>query len=185
MLCGKPGSGKTTLAFGYLFHALERHIIERIIIFCNPVVAKDAARLGFYPGSRIEKIMESQVGAVLTSKLGDATEVERLITNGKLVLLPAGDARGYEVPPHSGVYVMEAQNLTNDLLRMLLQRVTDDCKVIIDGDFNEQVDMQVYAGSNNGMRKMSKVFRGSELYGQVELKNIHRSAIAALADQMK
>ena len=185
MLCGKPGSGKTTLAFGYLFHALERHAIERIIIFCNPVVAKDAARLGFYPGSRIEKIMESQVGAVLTSKLGDATEVERLITNGKLVLLPAGDARGYEVPPYSGVYVMEAQNLTNDLLRMLLQRVTDDCKVIIDGDFNEQVDMQVYAGSNNGMRKMSKVFRGSELYGQVELKNIHRSAIAALADQMK
>ena len=185
MLCGKPGSGKTTLAFGYLFSALERNRIERIIVFCNPVVAKDAARLGFYPGSRVEKIMESQVGAVLTSKLGDQYAVEQLIQAGKLVLLPAGDARGYEVPQNSGVYVMEAQNLTNDLLRMLLQRISDNCKVIIDGDYNEQVDMTIYSGSNNGMRKMSKVFRGSELYGQVELKNIHRSAIAALADQMK
>lgn len=45
--------------------------------------------------------------------------------------------------------------------------------------------MSVYSGSNNGMRKMSKVFRGSELYGQVELQHIHRSAIAALADEMK
>ncbi len=99
--------------------------------------------------------------------------------------MPAGDARGYEVPQYSGVYVMEAQNLTKDLLRMLLQRVADNCKVIIDGDYNEQVDMSVYSGANNGMRKMSKVFRNNELYGQVELKNIHRSAIAALADEMK
>ena len=45
--------------------------------------------------------------------------------------------------------------------------------------------MDVYAGENNGMRKMSKIFRGNDLYGQVELKNIHRSAIAALADEMK
>jgi predicted ribonuclease YlaK len=45
--------------------------------------------------------------------------------------------------------------------------------------------MSVYSGSNNGMRKMSKVFRGEKLFGQVELKNIHRSEIAAIADKMK
>ena len=80
---------------------------------------------------------------------------------------------------------MESQNLTCDLLRMLLQRVSDKCKVIVDGDYDEQVDMDVYAGDNNGMRKMSKVFRGETLYGQVELKNIHRSRIAMIADKMK
>ena len=120
MLCGKPGSGKTYLAFGYLFHALERNEIDRIIIFCNPVVAKDAARLGFYPGTRYEKLMGSQVGAVLSSKLGDEQAVEMLVNSGKLILMPAGDARGYEVPQNSGVYIMESQNLTCDLLRMLL-----------------------------------------------------------------
>lgn len=184
MLCGKPGSGKTYLAFGYLFHLLERHEIDRIVVFCNPVVAKDAARLGFYPGTRYEKLMGSQVGAVLASKLGDEQAVERLVAEGSLVLMPAGDARGYEVPKNSGVYVMESQNLTCDLLRMLLQRVSEGCRVIVDGDYNEQVDMNVYAGSNNGMRKMSKAFRGQDIYGQVELKNIHRSKLAALADNI-
>ena len=185
MLCGKPGSGKTYLAFGYLFSQLEKGKIDRIIVFCNPVVAKNAAKLGYYPGTPFEKLMGSQVGAVLSSKLGDASEVEKLVNEGKLVLIPAGDARGYEVPQASGVYIMESQNLTCDLLRMLLQRVSDGCKVIIDGDYNEQVDVDIYSGSNNGMRKMSKVFRNNEMFGQIELKNIHRSKIAALADNMK
>lgn len=185
MLCGKPGSGKTYLAFGYLFSQLEKNKIDRIVVFCNPVVAKNAAKLGYYPGTPFEKLMGSQVGAVLSSKLGDQIEVEKLVNEGKLVLIPAGDARGYEVPQASGVYIMESQNLTCDLLRMLLQRVSDGCKVIVDGDYNEQVDVDIYSGGNNGMRKMSKVFRGSEMFGQVELKNIHRSKIAALADKMK
>ena len=185
MLCGKPGSGKTYLAFGYLFSMLEKGKIDRIVVFCNPVVAKNAAKLGFYPGTRDEKLLGSQVGAVLSSKLGDQTEVERLIQAGQLVLLPAGDARGYEVPQNSGVYIMEAQNLTTDLLRLLLQRVSDGCKVIVDGDYEEQVDMDVYAGNNNGMRRMSEIFRGSPLFAQVELKNIYRSPIAALADNMR
>lgn len=185
MLCGKPGSGKTYLAFGYLFDQLEKGKLDRIIVFCNPVVAKNAAKLGYYPGTPFEKLMGSQVGAVLSSKLGDQSEVERLVNEGKLVLIPAGDARGYEVPHHSGVYIMESQNLTCDLLRMLLQRISNDCKVIVDGDYNEQVDMDIYSGTNNGMRKMSQVFRGNEMFGQVELKNIHRSKIAALADNMK
>ena len=185
MLCGKPGSGKTYLAFGYLFSQLEKHQIDRIVVFCNPVVAKNAAKLGFYPGTVLEKLMSSQVGAVLSSKLGDSFEVERLVTEGRLVLIPAGDARGYEVPARSGVYIMESQNLTCDLLRMLLQRISEDCKVIVDGDYNEQVDMDIYSGNNNGMRKMSKVFRGEEMFGQIELKSIHRSRIAAIADKMK
>ena len=185
MLCGKAGSGKTYLALGYLFSQLEAHNIDRIIIFCNPVVAKDAARLGFYPGTKLEKLMESQVGGILSSKIGDQVEVERLVQAGKLVLIPAGDARGYEVPANSGVYIMESQNLTVDLLRMLLQRISDNCKVIVDGDYTEQVDMEVYAGDNNGMVRMSQVFRGNDLFGQVELQNIHRSAIAALAEEMK
>lgn len=185
MLCGKAGSGKTYIALGYLFSLLEDGIIDKIVVFCNPVVAKNAAKLGFYPGTVEEKLLSTQVGAVLSSKLGSDLEVQNLMEKEKLVLIPAGDARGYEVPPHSGVYIMESQNLTCDLLRMLLQRVSEGSKVIIDGDYTEQVDMEVYAGANNGMRKASEVFRGSDIYGQVELQNIYRSKIANLAELMK
>jgi predicted ribonuclease YlaK len=45
--------------------------------------------------------------------------------------------------------------------------------------------MDVYAGENNGMRKMSSVFRGENIYGQIELQQIHRSHIAEIADKMK
>ena len=185
MVCGPAGTGKTYMSFGCLFYLLERGMIDQIVVFCNPVVAKDAAKLGFYPGTKLEKLMGSQVGAVLASKLGSETEVERLVAANKLVLVPAGDARGYEVPARSGVYVMEAQNLTKDLLRMILQRISEDCKVIIDGDYEEQVDLEAYAGDNNGMIKMSEVFRGYEFYGQVELKNIYRSRVAQIAQLMK
>lgn len=185
MIAGKPGSGKTFLALSYLFYQLSKGKIDRIVVFCNPVVAKDAARLGFYPGTVLEKLLSTQAGAVLSSKLGDSIVVEELVQKGQLVLMPAGDARGYEVPPNSGVYIMESQNLTSDLLRMLLQRISDTCKVIIDGDYAEQVDMEVYAGDNNGMKKCSQAFKGESIYGQVELKTIHRSKIAAIADRMK
>ena len=57
-------------------------------------------------------------------------------------------------------------------------------KVIVDGDRLEQLDSDIYF-KDNGMEKMSKVFRGNELFGQVDLKNIYRSKIASLAQQMK
>lgn len=185
MVGGPAGSGKTYLSLGYLFSQLERGKIDRIVILCNPVVARNAAKLGFYPGSSIEKILSSQVGAVLASKIGDMSEVERLISQGEIVLLPAGDARGYQIPERSGVYILEAQNLDIVLLRMLLQRIGENCITIIDGDREEQTDMEIYSGDNNGMKKMSEVFKGADFFGQVDLQNIYRSKIAKLADKMR
>lgn len=34
------------------------------------------------------------------------------------------------------------------------------------------------------MKRLSKVFRGADFYGEIELKNIHRSKIAELAQLM-
>jgi predicted ribonuclease YlaK len=181
---GPAGSGKTFMSLGYLFYLLEKGEIDRIVIFCNPVVAKNAAKLGFYPGTVLEKLLSTQVGAVLSSKLGDITEVERLVNQGSLVLMPAGDSRGYEVPAHSGVYIMESQNLDIVLLRMILQRIGEDCITIVDGDREEQTDMEIYANDNNGMARMSEVFKGSKIFGQVDLKYIYRSEIASIADYM-
>lgn len=45
--------------------------------------------------------------------------------------------------------------------------------------------MDVYAGHNNGMKAVSKVFRGEDLYGQVELQYIHRSKIGKIADKIR
>ena len=62
--------------------------------------------------------------------------------------------------------------------------MAEDTKVIVDGDRKEQLDMAIYE-SNNGMKSMSSVFKGSDLYGQVDLVNIYRSGVARLAEEMK
>ena len=50
--------------------------------------------------------------------------------------------------------------------------------------YGAQVDDVHFAGSNNGMRRASQVFRGEDIYGEITLKNIHRSKIATIAEKM-
>ncbi len=185
MIKGKAGAGKTTLALGYLFYKLERGDIDKIIIFCNTVATKNSAKLGYYPGSRDEKLLDSQIGNMLISKLGSRTEVERLMEDETLVLLPLSDIRGYDTSKMcAGVYISEAQNLDINLMKLALQRIEEHSICIIDGDMDAQVDLPVYADFYNGMRRASKIFRGSRIYGEVGLKVIHRGEIARIADKM-
>lgn len=185
MLRGAAGTGKSYLAFGHMFSLLEHGKIDKIIIFCNCVATKGSAKLGFYPGSRTEKLLDSQIGNLLESKIGDRVEVERLIADGKLVLLPFSDIRGYDTTGlNAAIYISEAQNLDIELMRLALQRIGEDSICIIDGDDQTQVDMSMYAGDNNGMKRASKVFRGHSCYGEVQLQNIYRSEIAKIAQLM-
>lgn len=185
MVKGPAGSGKTYLSLAYLMHMLDRGKIDKIIIFCNTVATKNSAKLGYYPGTRDEKLLDSQIGNLLTSKLGGRLMVEHMIEREKLVLLPLSDIRGYDTSGmNAGIYISEAQNMDISLMKLVLQRIGDDAICIIDGDCKAQVDAIDFAGANNGMRKASKVFRGEEIYGEVTLKNIHRSRIAQIAERM-
>lgn len=182
---GPAGTGKSHLALGYLFSLLDHNKIDKIIIFCNTVATKNSARLGFYPGSKDEKLLDSQIGNFLASKLGGLMAVEHLIENEKLILLPMSDIRGYDTSGmNAGIYITEAQNLDVELLKLALQRVGDDSIVILDGDVKSQVDLIDYEGNNNGLRRASEVFRGQDFYGEIELKQIHRSKIAEIANLM-
>lgn len=185
MLKGPAGTGKSFLSLGFLFDQLEKHKIDKIIIFCNTVATANSAKIGFLPGTQTEKLLDSSIGNMLEGKLGDKIAVERLISDGKLMLLPMCDIRGFDTTGmNAGIYITEAQNMDISLMKLALQRIGEDSICIIDGDYNAQVDLNLYAGSNNGMRRMSEVFRGEDFYGEVELKNIYRSRIAEVAQKM-
>ena len=179
------GTGKTYLSLGFLFNQLEQHKIDKIVIFCNTVATKHSARLGFYPGTKDEKLLDSQIGNLLISKLGSRLHVEELINKEKIILLPLSDIRGYDTSGmNAGIYISEAQNLNIDLMKLAVQRIGSDCICIIDGDDKTQVDDIAFEGSNNGIRRLSQVFRGEDIYGEVQLKNIYRSRIAQIAEKM-
>ena len=185
MLRGHAGVGKSHLGLGYLFDRLESGHIDKIVIFCNTVATAGSAKLGYYPGSRTEKLLDSQIGNFLISKLGDRIAVERLISEGDLVLLPMSDIRGYDTTGmRAGIYITEAQNLDIELMKLALQRIGDDGICILDGDSDTQVDLGIYSGSNNGMRRVSKIFKGESIYGEVTLPICHRSKIAEIAEKM-
>lgn len=182
---GSAGTGKSYMSLAFLLHQLSKGKISKIIIFCNTVATKDSAKLGFYPGTRDEKLLDSQIGNFLSSKLGDKLAVEQMIQQGTLVLLPMSDIRGYDTSGmNAGIYITEAQNLSINLMKLALQRIGEDSICIIDGDCKTQVDDVAFSGNNNGMKRVSKVFRNSDIYGEVTLRNIHRSEIGRLAEKM-
>lgn len=184
---GRAGSGKSKIALETAWHLIERggsNGYEKLVIFANPTPLRDSQELGFYKGDRLEKLLQSNVGAMLASKFGDMFAIEALISKGILEILPFVDLRGYDTGEKKTiVWIIEAQNLTADLLKLGLQRISENAKVIVDGDYTAQVDKDVYA-LNNGMKRMSEVFRGKDLYGEIELQNIYRSKLAEIADGM-
>ena len=185
MVKGPAGTGKTYLSLAFLMNYLEKGKIDKVIIFCNTVATKDSARLGFLPGTRDEKLLDSQIGNLLSSKLGGKEEVEKLIEHGKLILLPRSDIRGYDTSGmRAGVYISEAQNMSVNLMKLALQRIGEDSVCIIDGDCKAQVDDDQFAGTNNGMKRASKIFRGHDIYAEITLQNIYRSKIGQIAELM-
>ena len=93
------------------------------------------------------------------------------------------DIRGYDsTGMRAGIYITEAQNMDISLMKLALQRIGEDSICIIDGDDRAQVDDPSFAGIHNGMKRVSQVFRGHDIYGEVTLAEIHRSKIAQIAE---
>lgn len=117
--------------------------------------------------------------------MGSKDQVERLMANEQLILLPVADSRGYDTTGmHAGIYVTEAQNTTVDMMKLILQRIGEDSICVMEGDDGAQVDMNAYSGANNGVRRLSEVFRGDSCYGEITLQNCYRSHIAEVAERM-
>ena len=98
--------------------------------------------------------------------------------------MSVADCRGSEVRDNEILFVTEGQNLSIDMMRLILGRASQGCKVVLDGDFETQVDSWAFEGERNGMRRAVEAFKGSELFGYVELPNIWRSKLAELAQKL-
>lgn len=183
IVTGPAGSGKTLLALAKQFQMLEKQEISKIIIFVNPVKAKNSKEVGFYKGDKTDKLLQEGIGGILASKLGEPEKLWELISDGTIEILPISDIRGYEVPENASLYITEAQNLDVELMKLAIQRVGTS-KVFIEGDPTTQLDGWMYEGRNNGMRKAIEVFSGHIKFGTVQLEHVYRSEIAAIAENM-
>jgi PhoH-like ATPase len=183
-LFGYAGSAKTLLSLAYIMQTLQSGKIDRCAIVFSPATLRGNNSLGFYPGDRNQKLMSTSLGGILVSKLGDISMVETLINQGKLMLIPTADIRGIEIGDHSCLYVCEAQNTDIYTMKTILQRAKEGCKIIIEGDIQEQTDLRNCSGNQNGMLRAIEAFKGSKYFSCVNLQKIYRSPIAEIAQGM-
>lgn len=184
MLRGEAGTGKTLLALAYGLHAVGKGEISKIAFFTNACRVKDTDDIGALPGDKDEKLMDTSVGNMLGTKLGDKDIVYALIQQGVLEIYPMNFIRGMSVPEGTLLILDEAQNTSIPLMKLALQRVEDGAKVIICGDTEQQLDKVQFSSTLNGMRRASEVLRGWREYGELTLNTVHRSELCELIQQM-
>ena len=184
VLSGKAGSGKSLISLITMMSLLENGTYDRIVIMFNPTKTRGASDMGFYSGSAIEKAMQNSIGSILTSKFGDRFAVDLLLQQDKIRLVSMADIRGMEVRDNEILYITEAQNTSVDLIKLCLSRASSGCKIVIEGDYNSQVDSYLYDGYGNGMKRMIDALKGEPELGYVQLPNVWRSKIAALVEKL-
>lgn len=184
IITGKAGTGKTLLSLTYALREVISGKRGKLVIFANPVKTRGAEQLGFYTGSRTEKLIQNSIGAILSSKLGGMEAVDELMDRGILEILPMSDIRGYEVGQDDIMYITEAQNLNVDLIKLAIQRCSQGSKIILEGDPTAQVDHFSFEGDGNGLVRAIEVFEGFCGFSHVNLPIIYRSEIADRAEMM-
>jgi len=183
-ITGPAGSGKTLISLAAAMSLIENKKYEKLTILFNPTKAKGAVDTGFIPGDAFDKAMCSSVGNMLITKFGDLDLIRQMVSAGTLSLVNMADCRGMEISGKEILYITECQNTSVDLLKLALERGGDGAKVIIEGDYDSQVDSGLYENKKNGLVRAIDVFKGSDIFGCVKLKSIYRGEVSRLASLM-
>lgn len=143
IVCGFSGTGKTYIAATYAANMYAQNLIDKIVLTRpNVSVGKD---LGYFKGTLEEKFQPWALPIldVLTEQLGKGV-VETAVKSGNIEMAPLSTMRGRSFK-NAFIIVDEAQNLTMHEMKMLLTRIGDGCKVVVNGDI-KQSDINVQSG---------------------------------------
>jgi phosphate starvation-inducible PhoH-like protein len=145
---GPAGTGKTYLAMAMATAALVQKRVKRIILTRPAVEAGE--KLGFLPGDLAEKV--NPYLRPLYDALHDMLDferVEQMRERGQIEVAPLAFMRGRTLND-SFVILDEAQNATDEQMRMFLTRLGFASKAVVTGDIT-QTDLP--AGARSGLRE--------------------------------
>lgn len=152
IVLGPAGTGKTFVAASYAALALLDGEIDKIVITRPHVsVGKD---IGHLPGTLLEKTAPWALPTldVLEKWMGKGA-VDTGLKNGKIEIAPLALMRGRSFED-SFIIVDEAQNITVPEIKMLVTRVGQGSKLVLNGDV-QQSDLR----SANGLAKLIELSR--------------------------
>ena len=152
---GPAGTGKTFMAVAMAAAALLEKKVRRIVLARPAVEAGE--RLGFLPGDLAEKV--NPYLRPLYDSLHDLIgfdKVARLLERQVIEVAPIAFMRGRTLN-ESFVILDEAQNTTEEQMKMFLTRIGYGSKAVINGDIT-QIDLPSARGS--GLRQATEVLAG-------------------------
>ncbi len=135
---GPAGTGKTYLAVSCAVEALEREQVSRLLLVRPAVEAGE--RLGFLPGDLSQKIDPylRPLYDALYEMMG-FERISRLIERNIIEIAPLAYMRGRTLN-EAFIILDEAQNTTNEQMKMFLTRIGFGSTTVITGDIT-QVDL--------------------------------------------
>jgi phosphate starvation-inducible protein PhoH and related proteins len=154
---GPAGTGKTYLAVACAVEALQSDAVRRIVLVRPAVEAGE--RLGFLPGDLSQKVdpyLRPMYDA-LYEMLG-FEKVARFIERNVIEVAPLAFMRGRSLND-SFVILDEAQNTTNEQMKMFLTRIGFGSKAVVTGDIT-QIDLP--NSKESGLRTVIDLLRGVE-----------------------
>lgn len=152
---GPAGTGKTYLAVAMAAVALAEKKVRRLVLARPAVEAGE--KLGFLPGDLVEKV--NPYLRPLHDALYDIIgydKVGRMMERGVIEVAPIAFMRGRTLND-SFVILDEAQNTTNEQMKMFLTRIGFNSKAVINGDVT-QIDLP--PGRPSGLSEAERVLQG-------------------------
>jgi len=152
---GPAGTGKTYLAVACAVEALQSEKVRRIVLVRPAVEAGE--RLGFLPGDLSQKVdpyLRPMYDALY--EMMGFERVAKLIERNVIEVAPLAFMRGRSLND-SFVILDEAQNTTNEQMKMFLTRIGFGSKAVVTGDIT-QVDLP--NSKQSGLRTVIDILRG-------------------------
>ncbi len=151
---GPAGTGKTYMAVIFAIQALKNDEVKKIILTRPAVEAGE--NLGFLPGDLKEKVDPylRPLYDALYDMLGQE-QTERLIEKGTIEIAPLAYMRGRTLED-AYVILDEAQNTTDNQMKMFLTRLGFNSKMIITGDVT-QIDLP--RGVTSGLKRAIELLK--------------------------
>ncbi len=152
---GPAGTGKTYLAVAMAVNALKKNEISRIILTRPAVEAGE--KLGFLPGdlqSKVDPYVRPLYDALYDIMGFDG--FTRNFERGTIEIAPLAYMRGRTLD-NSFIILDEAQNTTQEQLKMFLTRIGQGSKAVVTGDVT-QIDLP--PDKSSGLKKAKKILGG-------------------------
>ncbi|GHT81199.1 hypothetical protein FACS1894125_1480 [Actinomycetota bacterium] len=163
---GPAGTGKTFLAVSKAVEALVNRQVNRIIL-TRPLI-EAGERLGYLPGDMLQKVdpyLRPLFDALNT--ILDPRSVADLIENQIVEVAPLAYMRGRTLS-NSFIILDEAQNTTNEQMKMFLTRLGDGSKMVVNGDMT-QIDLP--RNVETGLRRATQILANVDKIAVLELTN--------------